>query len=104
MKRTPLKRKTPLKPRSDKTAAKYVDRRAFVADQLRRRPCCEFPLRCWNRAVDIHEPLLRSRGGSILDPENTVALCREHHDWVHANPAKATELGLMKSAYPQGET
>jgi len=48
--------------------------------------------------VDLHEPLTRARGGSILDPANTVAVCRSCHDWIHDNPTAATDLGLLRSA------
>jgi len=89
-------------------------RRVFVADELARRPDCEAgPLirtgneavagygattPCRRRAVDIHEPLTRARGGSILDPANTVAVCRACHDWIHRHPESATRLGLLKGS------
>jgi len=42
--------------------------------------------------------LTRARGGSILDPANTVAVCRSCHDWIHDNPTAAADLGLLRSA------
>jgi len=110
--KTPLKRKTPLKPISDKRRKAAGARRTFVREQLSLRPYCEAGLKigdyctqhhlnagsCSKYAVDIHEPLTRARGGSIVDPENSVSLCRICHDWIHNNPKAATELGLLKRA------
>jgi len=115
MKRTPLHRRTPLRRVSLKRQRLMQQRRVFVADQLARRPDCEAgPLirtgneavagygattPCRRRAVDIHEPLTRARGGSILDPANTVAVCRGCHDWIHTHPESATRLGLLRSQH-----
>jgi len=48
--------------------------------------------------LDVHELLTRARGGSITDPDNCVALCRGHHNWVHDHPADATAVGLLRKA------
>ena len=53
--------------------------------------------RCNGLAVELHEPLTRARGGSIVDPANTVAICRSCHRWVHDNPEAATQVGLLES-------
>ena len=94
MKRSPMPpRKTRLRYRSKKTAAKYVQRGALVAELLAERPVCE---RCHAaRSVDVHEPRLRSRGADICDPAQCVCLCRRCHDEIHANPAQATTEGWM---------
>lgn len=122
MKRSgPLKRKTPLKSISKKRQKIQGERRNLVREQLAVRPFCEAGEKiyiwhvdnfgqtharakqktdqCQKRATDIHEPLMRSRGGSILDPDNTIAVCRRCHDWIHGNPEAATLLGLLQSAY-----
>lgn len=49
---------------------------------------------------DVHELLRRSAGGSITDESNCIAVCRVCHEWIHANPAAARKLGLLKSRYP----
>lgn len=54
---------------------------------------------CQGVAVDVHEPLTRARGGSIVDPANMVPVCRVCHDWIHAHPTLATEVGLLVSSY-----
>lgn len=88
-----LDRSTPLKPRSKKQEAKYRIRRRLVADLLAERPVCE---RCQAaRSTDVHEPRMRSRGADINDPEQCVCLCRDCHDFVHANPAVATAEGWL---------
>jgi hypothetical protein len=118
---TPLKRKTPLRPVSKKRQRVQAQRRELVRNELEYRQWCEAgshitrhllscltqtqkrsiktdpqKLVCDGRAVDIHEPLTRARGGSILDPKNTMAVCRSCHTWIHDNPENATKLGLLK--------
>lgn len=45
--------------------------------------------------VDPHEPLSRGRGGSIVDRENVLMVCRRHHSWLHSHPVEAHGLGLL---------
>ncbi len=89
----------PIKPVSDKRRAENRER-AAMADRLwpdRREGTvmcgCGRP-GCHRRADDLHEPRFRSRLGSPADPENVIPLARECHDWVHAHPEEARELGL----------
>lgn len=49
--------------------------------------------------LDPHEPLTRARGGSITDPDNLMWICRTHHDWLHAHPVEAHEVGLLKHSW-----
>jgi hypothetical protein len=49
-----------------------------------------------HRAVDGHEPRMRSGGGSITDPDRILAACRESHDWLHSHPLEAEALGLIQ--------
>ena len=105
MKRTPLKRKTPLKrtgslaPVSKKRAKTNRQRRAFVKEELENRRFCEAKIAgcCMRYSTEIHEPIPRSLGGSILDRANSVAICRPCHRWVHDNVGEAQKLGLLKS-------
>lgn len=87
-------KRSPLRPRSKKTAARYVQRRRLVAELLERFPTCQVPWCNWP-STDIHEPLTRARGGSILDPDNAKAVCRMHHDLIHLEPGWAYELGFL---------
>lgn len=117
MKRSPLRRKTPLTSNSQlerrtpirrvsqKRARLNRERAKFVADYLSEHPRCEARERiarvdarhrCDVQAVDVHEMLTRARGGSIVDESNVLALCRACHDWIHRNPASATALKLLR--------
>ena len=105
MKRTPLKRKTPLKrtgslvPVSKRRAKTNRQRAKFVKEELGKRQWCEAHIAsvCTRYAVEIHEPIPRSLGGSILDRANSVAICRPCHRWIHDNVKEAMKLGLLKS-------
>ena len=101
-----LARRTPLRSVSAKRAKVQQQRRTMVREELARRELCEagamirfggYRSLCAGLAVDLHEPLTRARGGSILDPANTVAVCRACHDWIHDFPAAATSIGLLVS-------
>jgi 5-methylcytosine-specific restriction endonuclease McrA len=93
--RTPLERRTRLRPRSAKRAALYREQRVpLVRELLAARPVCE---RCHAAAsVDVHEIQTRARGGSLLDPENLAALCRPCHDWIGREPRAATDEGWLR--------
>jgi hypothetical protein len=108
VKRTPLERRTPLRRVSLKRQRVNRERRELVRSELMRRPRCEAghltPASCSGYATDIHEPLTRARGGPILDPANTVAICRACHDWIHDNPQSATRIGLLKPSWGNGHT
>lgn len=88
--------RVPLRPRSAARAALYVKRRRLVADLLAERGSCEagIPEMCTGRAVDVHELLSRARGGSILDPDGLLVLCRRCHDHVTVHPVWAEAHGL----------
>ncbi len=126
MKRSgPIQRKTPLRKVSKKRASIQGQRRKLVREQLEARPDCEAgPViladevkrfgaafvrersktdRCYGRSTDIHEPLQRSAGGSILDVENTISVCRRCHDWIHSFPEYAVNLGLLRYSWQGGE-
>lgn len=94
MKRSrPLSRRTPLRARSAKRTRVMPTRRALVASLLTERPWCQ---RCGTeRSTDVHEPLTRAQGGDILDPDNTVAICRRCHSHIHTNPAEAYATGWL---------
>lgn len=83
--RKPLERRTRVKPQSEKRALEADLRRVLVAALLWERPVCEARVRCGGaRAVDVHERLKRSRGGKITDPAQAhmVTLCRACHEWT----------------------
>jgi hypothetical protein len=55
---------------------------------------------CDGRATEVHEPLSRARGGSIIDPANMVPLGACHR-YIHAHPEIAMRAGLLRSAGPR---
>lgn len=92
-------KRTPLKPRSEKTQRRYDEERIpLVIATLRENPLCEI---CWRRkSTDCHEKRSRGRTGGVhgdawLDPDNIMALCRRCHDWVTTHPEEAEELGFL---------
>ncbi len=105
---TELKRKTPIRAQSKKRAKEQRQRRQLVAAQLEQRPYCEAARLvaqidrshlCQRQSVDIHEPLTRARGGSIVDVNNMLAVCRSCHDWIHAHPESAEMVGLLRHSW-----
>ena len=51
------------------------------------------------QSADIHEIIRRSQGGSILDEENLMAVCRPCHRRIGNYPQLAFELGLAKHGW-----
>jgi len=56
---------------------------------------CAYP-DCIQLATDVHH--VKGRGAYLLDTQFWKPLCRQHHDWLENNPAKATEIGLLISS------
>lgn len=110
LKRTPLKRGTKqIAKRSKKTEDKYVDRRKVVAQLLFDFPLCfACPvfakhdgkiIYVQSKSVDVHEIVRRSQGGSILDLDNLVTVCRMCHIRIGNEPELAFLLGLSKHSW-----
>lgn len=100
MKRTPLPRRTRLRPRSPKRAAQAAEFQPLMV-ACYRRDGWECQLRhavaeceCWG-PLHPHHILPRSRGGKD-ELDNLVTLCAAHHQWTHLNPADAKRLGLLR--------
>lgn len=95
--------------RSKKKEAEYKLRRPLVERLLSERPYCEAcPVFAEydekvtyvrQRSVDVHELVRRSQGGSILDEENLMCVCRGCHTRIGNNPQLAFDLGLAKHAW-----
>lgn len=89
-----------LNPVSKKRRKLNRERKTMVDLLLGLRPFCEARLfGCQVRTEHIHEPLTRARGGSIVDPENAMALCANCHRILHDHPALACEIGLMRHSW-----
>ena len=105
----PIKRSGPPKKRSAKTEEIYVERRKFVEKILSERPACEackvFATHdgktTYNQQLsrDVHEIIRRSQGGSILDEENVLAVCRLCHVRIGNYPQLAFDLRLAKHGW-----
>ena len=107
-----MKRRTRLRPRSRRREKIDAERREFVRSELSKRIYCEAGgligaelgqlgrwSSCFRMSSELHEPLTRARAPgaeTILDPDNSVAVCRACHQWIHEHPAKSTELGLLR--------
>jgi 5-methylcytosine-specific restriction endonuclease McrA len=110
IKRTPMKRSaTPIAKRSKKTEKVYVERRKIVAEMLSEFPLCfACPVFAQHdgavtfihqKSVDVHELVRRSQGGSILERDNLVTVCRKCHTRIGNEPALAFSLGLAKHSW-----
>jgi len=89
-------KRTRINPVSKKRASVNVARRIFVRQILEERMNCEaqIPGTCSNWATDVHEIMTRARGGSILDEDNVLALCRPCHSFITTEPAFSQEHGF----------
>jgi 5-methylcytosine-specific restriction endonuclease McrA len=105
----PPKRGGPIKKRSEKQSELYELRRPFVEKILSERPFCqackvfaqhdEKATFIQNNSMDVHEIIRRSQGGSILDEENVLAVCRKCHTRIGNYPQLAFDLGLAKRSW-----
>lgn len=104
MKRTRLRRKTPLRagwPKRSTTARKrgYSESWNWCMERAGWR--CEVVLddtRCEDRATQAHHVKTRARGGSD-DLSNLLAVCLAHHSWIHAHPEEATTRGYLAPSW-----
>ena len=103
MKRSPLKRKTPLKGGSSlkRTRLSPVSKRRRKElseySALRKVFLSTFPIcfRCAKSpATDIHHRWGRHKD-RLNDTDWWIGVCRPCHDHIHANPAEAYELGYL---------
>lgn len=95
--------------RSKKKEAEYRLRRPLVAKLLEERPLCEAcPVFAAHDekvtyirkpSVDVHELVRRSQGGSILDEENLMCVCRSCHQRIGNHPQLAFDLGLSRHGW-----
>ena len=97
MKRSPLKRKTPLKrggrlrPVSKKRAkqnrAYSVNREVY----LNYHPACEI---CGKKATQIHHKRGRFQD-RLNEMEFFMSVCHSCHEWIHRNPLEAYAKGYL---------
>lgn len=95
--------------RSAKKEKEYVERRKLVVRLLEEKPWCEAcpvfaehdekKMYKRNKSSDLHELKRRSQGGSILDEENIICVCRPCHTRIGNYPQLAFDLGLAKHGW-----
>jgi len=98
-----------LRYRSAKKEKEYVERRKLVVRLLEEKPWCEAcpvfaehdekKMYKRNKSSDLHELKRRSQGGSILDEENIICVCRPCHTRIGNYPQLAFDLGLAKHGW-----
>jgi hypothetical protein len=94
------------KPRRDEVRRATVERAGYRCELAAAVPEVE----CWSPErdtlgrwwLDVDEVVSRGvRPGGHLDPTNTQAACRAHHDWRAANPREARRRGLRRRSTDQ---
>jgi len=98
-----------LRYRSVKKEKEYVERRKLVVRLLEEKPWCEAcpvfaehdekKMYKRNKSSDLHELKRRSQGGSILDEDNIICVCRPCHTRIGNYPQLAFDLGLAKHGW-----
>jgi HNH endonuclease len=92
MKRTPLKRRTPLRPVSKKRAKQNGEYSKLKRQLIKDFSICEI---CWStRAVDVHHRHGRE-GLRLLDIHDWIFVCRDCHRMIHDHPQAARDAGLL---------
>jgi hypothetical protein len=97
-----MKKRKPLRRRSEKTAKLYAEQRVpLVIKILRERPRCEAALEgCTGRSTEVNEIVRRGQWKlGILVESNLQALCHTCHSWITDHPAEAHRLGFQKSRW-----
>ena len=84
-----------IKQKSDKQKAIDKAYSLMRKEYLTKHPMCEIKLPgiCTGQACDIHHKSYR--GINTLAQATWAAACRECHEWCHANPKEARELGFL---------
>jgi hypothetical protein len=83
-----------IKPRSEKRIEKdtvyHTLRDVFLKDKI-----CQ--INQDNPAIEVHHTYSgKDRDKYYLDVKTWLAVCRDCHNWIHAHPAEARELGYLK--------
>jgi hypothetical protein len=84
-----------------------MTRAKFVAATLAARPRCEvWSEVCTGISVDVHESILRSRGGAVVpgpradaQGQRFYSVCRYCHDHIHTHRPWAEECGFLDSRH-----
>lgn len=89
----------PIAPRSQKRVIQEreysVKRKIF----LENNPMCQAHIQgiCTNQATECHHKYSgKDRNQYFVDETTWIAICRNCHNWIHANSKNAREMGLLK--------
>ncbi len=104
LERTPLKRSTKPIKKSGKPIAKVSAKRKVLNVEYKKvrdefmdaNKMCMFP-GCRKPSTDLHHS--KYRGANLSNVETFIALCREHHNFVHEHTNEAKEMGLIFSKF-----
>ena len=86
------KKQKRIKQISDSMAKKLVVYREVRDKYMKEHETCEFE-NCYSDANDLHHKA--SRGKHLSDVTTFMAVCRQHHNWIHEHPAESRELGYL---------
>ncbi len=64
-------------------------------EYMQKHPKCEFK-GCNSQSEDLHH--MRSRKYYLCDTSVFMAVCRNHHTWIHENDKESRDLGYLKSS------
>lgn len=79
-------------------------RSARVAVRLRSGNRCEARVECNGAEGVLFHHRKRRAQGVVESDANLLRLCDACHKWIHANPAKSYELGLLVPSWADPET
>lgn len=100
----PMKRKKPINRISKRGRTKFSELlKSSIVVRERSGGQCEFYFnaeyaqqwRCNNRGDHMHHIKPQSQGADH-SPSNLMHLCFECHRWIHDNPKRAREIGVLK--------
>ena len=83
---------------SAKRAKKDAEYSKLRQRYLTENPLCMIKVNgCTNGATDVHHTYAgANREAFYLVQSTWKAVCRNCHDWIHANPANARTMGWLK--------
>jgi hypothetical protein len=95
MKRSPIKRKKPMRrchPETEKNLRAYY---IFKPIWVRANPFCAVQ-GCLNPTSEPHHMKRRGHRGKYLCREEwLMPVCREHHDWIETHKNAARDMGFI---------
>lgn len=86
----------PLKRVSEKKKGKDAEYKPLRLEFLKLYPICQYK-GCKCKSQDVHHKYSgKDRSKYYLDTDTWMAICRQHHAYIHANPKESREKGYLK--------